>query len=398
MPLNVANWTDKQLDELKDLLRSADSSIVAAFIAQNFLALGSRIMTDPGQTTLRLTVGSDPKTVSLSPGVFTHSGYVSQVDTSQIIKILDPTSSGAWGTGVPPDPILPRWDIVQIRWNEQLHTTEKRWFVDDSVVPNAYSQQDVSTLINKAYYQIQVKNGTPGVAVPPLPDPGFWPIGEIYIPPLPQTTILFANIRDTGTPAGSAGVPPNWVSTTRVLRLEFWSTLFGIDHDIATGFHKSGNWHIGSTTVLATGTELNKLAGTGGTVNAASLTKLTDGSGLAVGELHQHADSGGNFETVMGTSITLSAPVSQNYLCLCTICFSGFEGTQHFMWYKDEVLFEQWPNCMAIYLSGGRVTGLKETLTFHTVMPLTVGIHTIRVGWSGNYAVYNTPRVTLIAL
>jgi hypothetical protein len=71
--------------------------------------------------------------------------------------------------------------------------------------------------------------------------------------------------------------------------LEFWSTLFGVDHDLSTGYHRSGGWHIGSTLIAVTGAELNRaLAGAGVTVTAANLTTLTNGSVLPAGVLHSH--------------------------------------------------------------------------------------------------------------
>lgn len=216
--LNVANWTDKQLDELSDLLRSADFSPVAQFICQNFIAKGSRILTDSINGDLRFTVGADPKTVVMSPGIFQHGGYISQVDSSQVINILD-TASGSWGIGQVSDP-TDRWDIVCVKWNEQLHTVEKRWFVNDTVVPNTYYQQDVNTLINKAYYDIAVVHGTPGLGVPDAPA-GFWTICEILIPG-GSSVIDPNNIYDTAHSHGSWHVPPNWVVNTRIMRLEYF--------------------------------------------------------------------------------------------------------------------------------------------------------------------------------
>ena len=278
--LNVANWTDKQLDELVDMLRSADCSVVASWLAQNYLAAGSRIMTDPSDTTLRVTVGSDIKTVDLSPGVFQHAGYIGQVDTSQIINILD-TVSGSWGTGQISDPSNPRWSIIVVKQNEQLHTVAKRWFVNDTVVPNTYYQTDVNTLINKASYEIVVIHGTPA-SIPVVPEPpaGYWTIAEIRVP-YGATSILQDDIYDTGTLAGSQKEPPNWLPETRVLRLEFLEQLiaalgtFEIDHNPDTGYHRLGSWHIGNDLV-------------GGTVTAGALNRLTNGSILGSGELHAH--------------------------------------------------------------------------------------------------------------
>lgn len=290
MPLNVANWNDKQLDELADLLRASDYSAVASFIANNFLATGSRVMTDPTQTTLRVTVNSiDGKAIDLSPGIFVHNSLCSDIPSAQTVNILN-TATGLWGTGQDADNTQPRWSIIEVRNNEQIHTPLLRWFVDDSVDPNTYSQQLANTLIDKAYYDIVVKHGTPGaIPVVPGPDTGYFTIAEIYVPadPTHANPILPANIYDT---AGvSNKIPtPSWTTSTRVLRIEFWSTLFGVDHSLVDGHHREGVWHIGTDVVTSTAAELNKLHLSGGTVTPASLKKLTDGSALAIGELHQH--------------------------------------------------------------------------------------------------------------
>lgn len=287
MALNVANWTDKQLDELVDMLRSADSSIAAAWVAQNYLCIGSRIMTDPDDTTLRVTVnGSDAKVVDLSPGVFQHAGYVGQLDSTQTINILD-SAAGTWGTGQAADPANPRWSIVCIKQTELLHTVAKRWFVNDTVVPNTYFQQNVNTFINKAYFDIVVVHG-PAATIPIVPEApgGYWTIAEIKVPAA-STTILQADIYDTATSAGSQKSVPNWDIRTRVLRLEFLEEYitsinkFSIDHDPLTGYHRIGAWHIGSGVV-------------GPTVTANALNKLTNGSSLGTGELHSHAAAGGS--------------------------------------------------------------------------------------------------------
>jgi len=406
MALNVANWTDKQLDELADLLRTGNYSAVAAFIAENFLGTGSKIMTDPSQTTLRATVGSDPKTIVLSAGVFLHAGLVSELDTDQIVNVLD-TSTGAWGSGTAADLTNPRWDIIQVKNNEQLHTPASRWFVNDTVVPNTYYQQLVNTLINKAYYDITVKAGTPN-PVPQVPDsdPGYWTIAEIYIPAL-AGTILPGNVHDTATSPlpptyDSQHTPPNWTDISRVARLEFWSTLFGADHSLVDGHHREGVWQIGTDIVTSTAAELNKLHGSGGTVTPASLKKITDTSTLGIGELHSHyaplvGQPGGSY-SVVGTSLGISVTVDRSYLCLCTIGFYGGEGEQTFNWYKDGGLHEQLTDCMGIFMSGGNVTLFRFALTFHTVMPFTVGAHTVSVGWSGSYGLLHTPRITVIPI
>lgn len=284
--LNVSNWSDRQLDELQDLLRTADSSIAAVFIAMNYLASGSRIITDADHTTLRVTVGSNPKTVSLSPGVFQHGGYVSQVDSAQTVNILD-TAVGQWGTGLAANPTNPRWSIICVKWNQKSHTPAQRWFVNDTVVPNTYYQQNTNTLINKAYYDITVVHGTPS-AVPVVPNApsGYWTICEIKVP-AGATSISQSDIYDTTLTSSKS--PPNWLPTTRVLRMEFQSSMFYVDHDPNTGYHRLDNWHIGATKILVSGTELNQaLDGIGGTVVASNLNKLTNGSLLASGELHTH--------------------------------------------------------------------------------------------------------------
>jgi hypothetical protein len=289
MALNVANWSDKQLDELTDLLRSADFSSVASFISQNFLCAGSRIMDDDTQTTLRVTVGTNVTTVSLSAGVFQHSGKVAQLDTAQIINILDPTGPGNWGPGMAAYPAADRWTIISIKQADQYNTLEQRWFVDDTVTPNLYSQRSTLTLINKAYYDIIVTHGSAGVATPPTTPSGYFTICEIFIPAA-CTDLSAATIYDT-TDNPPFYTSTNWSDTTRVQRLEFWSTLFSIDHDPATGFHRSGAWHIGATTVTSSANELNRLTGVGGTVTAGNLTSLTNGSNIGA-TLHNHGTGG----------------------------------------------------------------------------------------------------------
>lgn len=221
MALNVANWTDKQLDELADLLRSADYSAVASFIAESFLCTQPRIMDDPPQTPLRATVGGDPKTIVLSAGVFLLDNLVSDIETDQVVNILD-TGTGAWGPGLAADPVNPRWDIVQVKNNQQLNTPDLRWFVNDTVIPNTYYQQTVNTQINKAYYDIVVKHGTPGpVPVVPDADVGYWPIVEIYVP-ASAGALAPLDVHDTVYSGGSAHIPPFWTSSSRLLRLEYF--------------------------------------------------------------------------------------------------------------------------------------------------------------------------------
>src|SRR4030066_447474 len=139
MALNVCNWNDKQLDELTDMLMSADYSAVANFIAINFLATGPMSMTDDTDTTLVATVGVDTKTIVLSAGAFVHGSKVSQLDSNQTCNILD-TATGTWGTGLVADGAQARWDIISVKNNEQAHTAADRWFVNDSVVPNTYAK------------------------------------------------------------------------------------------------------------------------------------------------------------------------------------------------------------------------------------------------------------------
>jgi len=304
--LNVSSWQDKQLDELADMLKSADHSLVAAFIAENFLCVGSRIMTDPTATTLRVTPNiGDPKAVDLSSGVFQHAAKISHVESAQTINILN-TVVGTWGTGQAAHATLNRWSIICVKNNERLHTPELRWFVDDSVDPNTYSQQNVNTLIDKAYYDITVVHGVDG-AVPVVPSApaGYWTIAEVYVPAA-AVSILLANIYDTASALGSQHVPPNWTTTTRVLRLEFGSSMFGVDHSTATGYHKQGDWHIGTEKIEVWGTELNDAlyGGTVGariheleaTVTAKNLNTLTNGDDAS--GLHTHGGGLVNSQTV----------------------------------------------------------------------------------------------------
>ena len=290
MALNVCNWNDKQLDELVDMLKSADYSAVAEFISTNFLCdsngtLGPRILTDDTDSTLRATVGVDAKTIVISAGVFVHAGKCSQLDTNETVNILA-TTTGSWGTGLVADGAQPRWDIICIKNDEQARAVATRWFVNDSTVPNTYYTQNANTLINKAYYDITVVHGTPGAGVPDAPS-GYWTIAEIYVP-ASLTSLLPANVYDTTDTSNKT--PANWTSGSRILRMEFWATKFNVDHDPATGYHRDGGWHIGSDLVTVSVTELNTaLDGINtSTVTAAHLTKLTDTSNLAPGELHSH--------------------------------------------------------------------------------------------------------------
>lgn len=372
MALNVANWTDKQLDELADLLQASDYSAVAGFISENFLCsdlgltVGGRIMTDPVPSELRVTVnGTYPKSVDLSPGIFQVGGVISQIDSAQTINLLD-SGNYCWGGSgeVGKAATADRWDVICVKNKPSYGGSAYRWFVDDSVSPNVYTKQLTNTLINKADYEIKVVHGADGGGVPATP--GYWTIAEIFIDSTSPTAILAGNIYDTavvasvsgsanaavtttatklidtrqslmtnayvgavitcngktmtitsndtnsftgsswsggGTPGdgytwatsaigGSHASPPNWSETTRVLRLEFWSSLFGVDHYLTgsnAGHHKLGGWHIGSTQILVTGDELNRaLSGAGLTVTASNLTTLTNGSNLPPGVLHSH--------------------------------------------------------------------------------------------------------------
>ena len=288
MALNVANWNDKQLDELTDLLRSADFSEVASFMAQNFLCSGTRIMDDDTQTTMRVSVGTNVTTVNLSAGVFQHNGKIGHIDTTQVINILNPLGPGNWGPGLAADPGSARWSIISVKQAEQYNTVENRWFVDDTVIPNVYSQRLANTKINKAYFNIVVTHGSGGGGVPATPL-GYFTICEIYIPAT-CVDLSLATIYDT-TDNPPFYTSANWNAATRVKRLEFWSTLFNVDHDPATGHHREHTgvpgtgFHIGATEVTSTANEINRLHTVGATVTAPNLTQLTDGSSTT---LHSH--------------------------------------------------------------------------------------------------------------
>jgi hypothetical protein len=292
MALNVANWNDHQLDELVDMLKSADFSSVAEFISTNFLCdsngtIGPRILTDDTDSTLRATIGVDAKTIVISAGVFVHAGKCSQIDTNETVNILA-TTTGSWGTGLIADGAQPRWDIICVKNNEQATGVATRWFVNDSTVPNTYYTQDANTLINKAYFDIAVVHGTPAASpVVPNAPTGYWTIAEIYVP-ASLTSLLPANVYDTTDTSNKT--PANWTSASRILRMEFWASKFNVDHDPLTGYHRAGGWHIGSDLVTVSATEINTaLDGIDvTTVTAAHLTKLTDTSTLAIGELHSH--------------------------------------------------------------------------------------------------------------
>jgi hypothetical protein len=289
MSLLVANWSDKQLDELADLLATGDYSPVAYFISRNFLAQGSRILYGGSRTDhaiddveLTVAVGSDVGTVELAAGIFQFGSKISQVDSAQTINILN-TATGTWGTGKAASGTDNRYSIICVKNEEQSINPLPRWFVDDAVDPNTYSQIDTNTQINKAYYDIQVVHGTDATnpSVPAAPS-GYWTIAEIYVP-ANCTDLSTATIYDT-TDTSQAGTP-NWDTHTRVLRLEFYNdlvtsvnSLFGVDHDNSTGYHKSGIHLAGSVC--------------GPSVTGNNLTSLTNGAvigpGTTPGNLHSH--------------------------------------------------------------------------------------------------------------
>jgi len=338
MSIIVANWSDKQLDELLDLLKASDYSPLAAFIFENFLASGNRIMSDTSGSgglgsTLRLSVnGTDGRAVDLSPGVLQVGGFVSHVSTTQTINILS-TTIGQWGIGQAADATQGRWSLVCIKNTWRRTTPDARWFVDDSVEPNTYTQQMTNTEREMSYFNIQVIHGTPGQAIQDIIVPtGYWCIGEVWVPADPTFSLPVSsgNIYDTALISNDP--VPHWTSTSRVLRLEFWSTLFSVDHDPATGFHRAGTWHIGATTVTANGNQINQalsgIAAPGGTVTAPNLTQLTDGS---ITTLHFHAPAVrfiyGNINEdgtiYSGTGFTVSHPGTGRYIITFTPPFSA---------------------------------------------------------------------------
>jgi len=331
--LNVGNWTDRQLDELTDLLRTADHSAIAAFVMTNFLCTGSRVMTNAAQNDLRCTVNtSDHKAVDLSTGIFQHLGLVSQLDSVQTCNIL-PTTAGTWGTGKTAAGGN-RWTIISVKNDIKLHTSESRWFVDDSVDPNVYTEALVNTLINKAYYTIDVKHGDDGQPITHsscATPAGYFCIAEIYVP-AGATEILQANIYDTVR--ASNQTPKNWYISgegypiTRVDRLEFWSDLFGEDHSLTDGHHIEGVWHIGTDVVTSFASELNRLHGVGAGVTASNLNNLTSG-GVDVGTLHLHGvprfiygNVNADGSIYSGTGFTVSHPSTGRYIITFTSPFS----------------------------------------------------------------------------
>jgi hypothetical protein len=390
MALNCCNWNDKQLDELVDMLKSADYSQVATFIANNFLCSGSRVITDDSSSTLRATVGTDKKTIVLSSGVFVHASKCSQLDTNQIINILN-TTTGSWGTGQDGG-AFNRYDIICVKNAEQAHTVADRWFVNDSVVPNTYAQQSANTLLNKAYYDIVVVHGTTPGVVPAAPT-GYWAIAEIYVPigciALNGVGVVINDTTGTSNSiVGPEAGGKNWVATTRVLRMEFWSTKFNVDHDPATGYHRTegqGGWHIGSDMVRVTATELNQaLDGIGATVTAARLTQLTNGTN--VGSMHLHNAGSSNIIYGINRVFTHGSPshcrVSLVLPAGNWVVRGDVNGSFSINWseespvrfYLNGVLQETW----VIPLEGSRLYSAFAQTTI--VGPLTVVVETVGGG------------------
>jgi len=235
--LNVANWTDKQLDELTDMLRASDFSLVVPFLVNNFLVADDyprgRVLSDNPATTLTVVADATPTWADLKPGIFVHGASastqkVSQVDTLQTCGILAGTAGVDvnWGNGEAAGDFsghagLNRYTIISVKNAEQLNTAENRWFVDDSVDPNTYAVQSTYTKINKAYYDIVVTHGT-YAASPVVPDApaGYWTICEIYIPhdAVSLATCTIADTRGTSQHLPTA----NWSISTRVYRMEYY--------------------------------------------------------------------------------------------------------------------------------------------------------------------------------
>jgi hypothetical protein len=365
MSIIVANWSDKMLDELLDLLKASDYSPLSAFIFENFVASGNRIMDNASQSTLRVTVnGTDGRAVDLSPGVLQVEGFVSHVATAETINVLA-TTVGGWGTGQAADAAQPRWSLICIKNATRRVTPDNRWFVNDSVEPNSYTQQITNTEREMSYYDIQVVHGTPGQAIGDITvTAGYWCIAEVYVPADPTfaNPVAGGNIYDTALisqdpvphwiiPSDPHGAPYNTYPVTRVKRLEFWSGLFGVDHRTSDGGHKTvpeGGWHIGDPTVGAnmvtsTANELNRLTGVGGTVTAARLTQLTDGTD--VGTMHRHGGAGSRYLTMHNsvtqlpsvssyTQVDLGSVVKQNGITVAANVITLLEGVKYNLSYK----------------------------------------------------------------
>jgi hypothetical protein len=68
------------------------------------------------------------------------------------------------------------------------------------------------------------------------------------------------------------------------------TTLFHIDHDPSTGYHRLGGWHIGTHLVTASGVEIDQaLDGISANVTAVNLSSLNDGGNIGT-TLHRHDD------------------------------------------------------------------------------------------------------------
>ncbi len=237
--LNVANWTDKQLDELTDMLRSADFSLVVPFLVNNFLVADDyprgRILSDNPATTLTVVADATPQWADLKPGIFIHGASattqkVSQVDTLQTCGILSGTAGVDvnWGNGEAAGDFSgnagkDRYTIISVKNAEQLNTSESRWFVNDAVDPNTYAIASTYTKINKAYYDVVVTHGAyaaPGAAVVPDAPAGYWTICEIYIP---HDAVSLATCTILDTRGTSYHLPTaNWNTATRVYRMEYY--------------------------------------------------------------------------------------------------------------------------------------------------------------------------------
>lgn len=318
MALNVANWTDKQLDELTDLLRTADHSEIATFVFENFLATaiglpagGGRIMSDSSHLALTCKVNtSDHKAVDLEAGIFLHGSppKVSQLDSTQTCNVLL-TTVGAWGTGKAATGN--RWTKICVTNDIQLHTPQNRWFVDDGVDPNSYSEASVNTMINKAYYDIAVVHGDDGqpithssCAVPA----GYWCIAEIYIPSgTLDLTAAGVTVRDT-TDIPSNDTPLNWTATTRVMRMEFYG---GFEIGTKMPFYQAAA-PVGWTQDVTINDRALRVVGTAGGGQGGSLafSSPTVGSHtLSIAEMPAHTH-----DYYTGTAVTVFHPDSHFYV------------------------------------------------------------------------------------
>ena len=415
MALDVANWTDKQLVELLDLNKSADHSNVANFIGENWLCLSplnqGRIMDDSTQTTLRVTGAA--KTVSLSAGVLQFAQKVVQVDAAETISIFT-GGSGTWplsGTGLEASPVAgnTRWVSICIKQTDLPKEAGSRWFVDDTVSPNTYATASVNTLLNKAYFDIVIAYSALNALNAPNAPAGYWAIAEIQYN---GTTGLLTIIDTTGT---SSAAVPNWTSTTRVQRLEFWSTLFGTDHHLTgvnAGHHKEGLWQIGATPISTTGAEINQaLDGIDSHVTAANLNTLTHGPTSNAETLHCHGSVGtfgsssvdsyalinGFSDTGLEVTISLSSP--RSVLLMCSAQPSDTVGYAHLMKFTGGGIEREWRfGGLAV---GGGAGNWSTCITVQEVVSLAAGLHTIKVQ-ATRYALYHITwswaNLTVIAL